>query len=187
LDGVLYLEELWFPVLLQSPRENGETLIRWIRHDAWIDLLELALVVALAVGLAYWTSLAIAPRALAAPGTLADAAQPRGQAERELFGVAQDAGPATARARPAANLVLLGVLSGPDSTGRAILAGQGSRPAIVAAGEAIGEGIVLQEVHPDHVVVLRGGVAERIELERGKPPVVPQVPQPAPARAPARR
>jgi type II secretory pathway component PulC len=160
-------------------------LIRWLRHDAWSDLLELALVAALGAGLAHWTSLAIAPRAIAAPGAFAEAAQAQSgaQAERELFGVAQT-GPATARARTLSNLVLLGVLSGPDSRGRAILAGVGNRPAIVAAGEAVADGIVLREVHPDHVVIVRHGVPERIALVRSGPQASPSS---APIRPPAPR
>ena len=41
---------------------------------------------------------------------------------------------------------------------------QGSRPALVAAGEPIADGVELQEVHADHVIVLRQGMPERIEL-----------------------
>ena len=162
-----------------------------MRHEAWIDLLELALVAVLGIGLAYWTWAAIAPRVAAVPSTLADAVEPRpgALAARHPFGVAQVGAPTAGRASAATSLKLLGVLSGPDSKGRAILSGQGSRPAIVAAGESIADGLELREVHPDHVIVLREGVPERIELERGKPQTVPQAvpPQPTPARAPARR
>lgn len=169
-------------------------MIRWIRHDAWIDLLELALVAALGVGLAYWTWLVIAPRAVAAPGALAEAAavQPAAQAGRDLFGASR---PAQRSVAPASGgLVLLGVLSGPDAHGRAILAGQGSRPVSVAAGEEVSDGVVLKEVHPDHVIISREGTPERIELQRGgeraaPPPTASRVPTPPPAtsRVPARR
>jgi Type II secretion system protein C len=160
-------------------------LIRWLRHEAWIDLLELALVAALGVGLAHWTWLAIAPHAVSSPGVRAGApTMPAGaQAEREFFGPAQGA-PVTARASVGPTLVLLGVLSEPDTRGRAILSGSGSRPATVAAGEQIADGIVLQEVYPDHVIILRQGVPERIDLERGSQRAAPS---PAPARVPGRR
>jgi type II secretory pathway component PulC len=36
----------------------------------------------------------------------------------------------------------------------------------VATGESISDGLSLQEVHPDHVIVLRNGVPERLDLER---------------------
>jgi general secretion pathway protein C len=162
-------------------------LIRWIQHAAWIDLLELGLVVALAVGLAHWTWMATSPRVVAAPGTLADAgeSQPGAPLAGTLFGAAGSGEAKTGSATLATGFTLLGVFSGPTPTaGRAILAVQGSRPAIVAAGEPVAEGILLQEVHPDHVVVLRQGVPERIELERRKAQAAPQ-PQPKPA--PARR
>jgi type II secretory pathway component PulC len=81
-------------------------------------------------------------------------------------------------------LVLLGILSEPDTRGRAILSGAGSRPATIAAGEQIADGIVLQEVHPDHVIILRQGVRERIDLERSSQRAAPS---PAPARVPGRR
>jgi type II secretory pathway component PulC len=82
-------------------------------------------------------------------------------------------------------LALLGVFAErrPDA-GRAILARQGSRPMSVVAGESIGEGLVLHEVHPDHVIVLRAGVPERIELERR---TVQAAPQPPVARTPVRQ
>jgi len=159
-------------------------LIRWIRHDAWIDLLDLALVAALGIGLAYWTWLVLAPRVVAAPGALADAAavQPAAVAGQGLFGASRPTQRAVAPA--SGGLVLLGVLSGPDSNGRAILARQGSRPVSVAAGEELSDGIVLREVHPDYVVISRQGIPERIELQRGGARAAPP---PAAARAPPPR
>ena len=159
-------------------------MIRWIRREAWIDLLELALVAVLGVGLAHWTWLTMSPRAVAAPSSLADAARP-GQgasASRHLFGVAQ-IGPETGRRISGPSLVLVGVLSGPGpNEGRAILAGSG-RPTIVSAGETIADGIKLAEVHADHVIVVRRGVPERIELDRGRRQAVPLL-APAPVPAP---
>ena len=164
-------------------------MIRWIRHDAWIDLLELLLVAALGIGLAYGTWLVLAPRAVAAPGALADAAavQAAAQAGRDLFGASRPTQRAVAPA--SGGLLLLGVLSGPDSHGRAILAGQGSRPVSVAAGEEVSDGIVLQEVHPDHVIISRRGISERIELQRGgeRAALPTATPAPATRRIPARR
>ena len=102
-----------------------------------------------------------------------------------LFGAAGGGEAKSSGATLATGFTLLGVFSGPTPTaGRAILAVEGGRPAFVAAGEPVAEGILLQEVHPDHVVVLRQGVPERIELERRKAQAAPQ-PQPKPA--PARR
>jgi hypothetical protein len=72
--------------------------------------------------------------------------------------------------------------SSEPGAGRAILGMQGSRPAVVAVGEPITDGVELREVHADHVIVLREGMPERIELERGRSRASPP---PAPSRAPA--
>ena len=143
-------------------------LTQWILHEAWIVTLELALVAAIAISLAYWTWAAISPASVAAPvlstGSTSD--HPEQLANRDVFGVASagvTAGPRSA----GAGLALLGVFSGKrPGEGRAILARQGSRPAIISAGESMADGIVLREVHPDHVIILRNGVPERVDLER---------------------
>lgn len=143
-------------------------LTHWILDEAWIVALELALVAALAISLAYWTWVAVSPGSVAAPmltaGQVSD--RPAQPASRELFGVALTGGAAEPRAS-AAGLKVLGIFSGQQSgAGRAILVRQGSRPTTVSVGESITEGLTLQEVHPDHVIVLRNGVPERVDLER---------------------
>lgn len=157
--------------------------MHWMKYEAGIDLLELVLVAALGVGLAHWTWLAMAPRTAGAPSAIAQSAQPQpGAAARQVFG-APGAAPTTKRAVTATGLVLLGVLSAREpGAGRAIIAMQGSRPALVAAGEPIADGVELQEVHADHVIVLRQGVAERIDLERRSRSSPPPAALPAPAR-----
>ena len=140
-----------------------------MKYEAWIDLLELVLVAALGVGLAHVTLLTIAPRTAGAPGALAQIAQPQPGAAK--------------RVDTASGLVLLGVFSSPEpGAGRAILGMQGSRPVHVAVGEPIADGVELHEVHADHVIVLRQGKRERIELERGRSRASPP---PASVRAPA--
>lgn len=154
-----------------------------MKYEAGIDLLELVLVAALGVGLARVTWLAMAPRTAGAPSAFAQSAQPQpgAAAARHLFGAPRS--DSTAK-RVDSGLVLLGVFSSAEpGAGRAILGMQGSRPALVAAGEPIADGVELQEVHADHVIVLRRGIPERIELERGSSRASP----PAPSRAPATR
>jgi hypothetical protein len=158
--------------------------MHWIKHEAWIDLLELVLVAALGVGLAHVTLLTIAPRTAGTPSAVAQSAQPQAgaAAARHVFGVPSSESTAK-RAASATGLVLLGVFSNPEpGAGRAILGMQGSRPVHVAVGEPIADGVELHEVHADHVIVLRQGLPERIELERGRPRVSPP---PATVRAPA--
>ena len=140
----------------------------WLLHEAWIVLLELALVAALAISLAYWTWVAISPPSVAAPASAGALADDRSEspANRNLFGVAS-AGPAAAPRSASAGLTVLGVFSGSRSgEGRAIIARQGARPVTVATGESIADGLSLKEVHPDYVIVLRDGIPERLDLER---------------------
>lgn len=157
--------------------------MHWMKNEAWIDLLELVLVAALGVGLAQVTWLAMAPRTAAAPGAVAQSAQPPpgAAAARHVFGAPRSDSTAK-RVDTATGLVLLGVFSSPEpGGGRAILGMQGSRPAQVAVGETIADGVELHEVHADHVIVLRRGTPERIELQRGSSRAAPQAPSRAPA------
>jgi hypothetical protein len=154
-----------------------------MKNEAWIDLLELVLVAALGVGLAQVTWLALAPRMAGAPSAVAQNAQPPPGtlAARHVFG-APRSDATVKRVDTATGLVLLGVFSSPEPrAGRAILGMQGSRPVLVAAGEPIADGVQLHEVHADHVIVLRQGTPERIQLERGSSRASP----PAASRAPA--
>ncbi len=148
-------------------------LTHWILHEAWIDALELALVAALAISLAYWTWVAVTPATVAAPMLAGQASDRPEQLEnRNLFGLAS-AGVTTGPRSAGAGLKVLGIFSGRQpGAGRAILARQGSRPTTVSVGESIDDGITLKEVHPDHVIVLRNGVAERVDLERRVLPLV---------------
>jgi hypothetical protein len=142
--------------------------MRWMKYDTWIDLLELAFVATLGVGLAHVTWLTIAPRTAGAPSAVAQSEQPPpgALAARHMFGAPRSDSTAK-RVDTATGLVLIGVFSNAEpGAGRAILGLQGSRPVLVAAGEAIADGVQLHEVHADHVIVLRQGTPERIELER---------------------
>jgi type II secretory pathway component PulC len=154
-----------------------------MKNEAWIDLLELVLVAALGVGLAHVTLLTMAPRTAGAPSALAQSAQPQpgAAAARHMFGAARSDSTAK-RVDTAKSLVLLGVFSSTEpGAGRAIVGMQGSRPVHVAVGEPIADGVELHEVHADHVIVLRQGIAERLELERRASRASP----PAAVRAPA--
>jgi len=119
---------------------------------------DLALVGALAVAAAYCTWVWFAPRAKAAPASGVESrAQdaPSAAALRLFAGVAPQA-PSTTAVR------LIGVVA----PGRALFVAENGRPRTAAVGESIGE-LELLEVHPDHVVVSRGGSRGRISLVRG--------------------
>jgi hypothetical protein len=147
-----------------------EKLKDWMLTQGWVVLLEFTLVAALAVTLAYWTWVALAPPATAAPaiGVEAEHQRPGAIVQRHLFGAARE-GMAGGESSSGSTLRLkvLGVFArGEPGAGRAIVALDNGRPVTVSAGDGIVAGIVLQEVHPDHVLVLRAGVIERINLER---------------------
>jgi hypothetical protein len=121
---------------------------------------DLALIGALAVAAAYCTWVWFAPRAKAAPpsGVESRAHDTPSVAALRLFaGVAPQA-PGTTAVR------LIGVVA----PGRALFMAENGRPRTAAVGESIGE-LELLEVHPDHVVVSRGGSRERLSLQRRGP------------------
>jgi len=142
----------------------------WMLVEGWAVLLEFALVAALAVTLAHWTWVALTPptSAAAAVPVEMESQRPGAIVQRHLFGASREgmAG-GEGGASSALRLKVLGVFApGKPSAGRAIVALENGKPATVTAGESIAAGIVLQEVHPDHVLVNRAGAVERINLER---------------------
>lgn len=147
-----------------------DRLRNWFRRGAWIPLLELALVAALGVTLAHWTWVALAPAAVAASSLVGPSSAAPGVApvRRNLFGAAQEGkGPAVIDASPASRIKLLGVLSrGAAGSGRAIFALETGKAKTVEAGSQVVPGLVLKEVHEDHVLVARNGTVERMKLDR---------------------
>lgn len=142
----------------------------WLWRGGWSPLLEAALVVVLAACLAYWTWVVVAPRPVAAP-PLADHARVPSSGpivKRGLFGAAPDGAPHSAPgAGASAKLRLTGIVAprAPESGG-AVFRLESGKSATVRPGEAIVPGVVLKEVHPDHVVVARDGAPERMALDR---------------------
>src|SRR5687767_13543201 len=120
--------------------------------------LDLALIGALAVAAAYCTWVWFEPRAKAAPapGVESRAQDAPSAAARRLFAGAAPQAASTTAVR------LIGVVA----PGRALFIAENGRPRTAAVGESVGE-LELLEVHPDHVVVSRGGSRERISLVRG--------------------
>ena len=135
-------------------------------------MLELALIAALGVSLAHWTWVALAPRAVAASALTEPAGAAPGTVpvRRNLFvfGAAQEGkGPVVIDASPASRIKLLGVLAhGAAGSGRAIFALETGKAKTVEAGSQVVPGLVLREVHADHVFVARNGAVERMKLDR---------------------
>lgn len=124
---------------------------------------------ALAVSLAHWTWLAVAPPSIAAPPSSGQFASPETgrPLKRNLFGVPEDNVRLAAEPARGSGLKLRGVITpGPAAAGTAIFALEGGRSTTASPGDPVVPGVVLREVHADHVVVSRGGAIERIMLER---------------------
>jgi hypothetical protein len=120
--------------------------------------LDLALIGALAIAAAYCTWVWFAPHARAAPAPSVESSvhEAPSPAARRLFAGAAPKAASTIAVR------LIGVAA-PD---RALFIAENGRPRTAAVGESVGA-LELLEVHPDHVVVSRGGGRERISLVRG--------------------
>jgi hypothetical protein len=129
--------------------------------------LDLALIAAIAVAAAYCTWVLFAPRAKAAPELIPQARpqEAASPAAQRIFGSAL---PQDAPGAPGSAARLVGVLA----PGRALFILENGRPRAAAVGESVGE-LVVREVHPDHVVMSRGGALERLSLERRRAPVNP--------------
>ncbi len=127
----------------------------------------LVLVVAIAFQLAWWGWYFFAPRAsvIATPDTRS--ATDRSLA-RTLLG---DSGGATASASDrssasASGIRLKGVFAVDGKTLSAAVINIGGRDLSLRIDESISDGVKLVEVRPDHIIVARGGVREKIEIDR---------------------
>lgn len=125
-------------------------------------LLVVALVLALAWQLAWWTWAFVAPPP-AAPAPLASDAAVDLAAVARLFGAQA---PASSGGGSAAGLRLKGVVAPtPGTAASAIFStGPGRDLSVFVEGE-VQPGVRLAEVHPDYVIVSRAGVRERVDLE----------------------
>lgn len=128
----------------------------------------LAAIAILAAVCAQWFWVFFAPQEPALPH------RPEASLERPLDAIARarpfGTGPAAQPAAPAPTTDLL--LRGISSTrkgGMAVIAIDKGRTVAVSAGDEILPGVRLEKVQPDHVLVSRNGVQQRLELPRRKP------------------
>ena len=118
------------------------------------------LVLALAWQLAYWTWVFVAPAPRAAP------AERRGDVDFDAIARMFGASPPGAATASGSGLRLKGVIAPtPGVAASAIFAGPSGKDLAVYVEGEVQPGVKLVEVHPDHAVVSRGGVRERIDLE----------------------
>lgn len=123
-------------------------------------LLVVSLVLLLACQLAHWTWVFVSP----APSrvSLPAAREVDFAAIARLFGAEAP----VAAPRAAGTLRLKGVVAPtPGVAASAIFATGGARDVSVYIGGEVQPGVKLAEVHPDHAIVSRAGVRERIDLE----------------------
>jgi len=154
-----------------------------------VSLLTLAALALLGLVLAYWTWVWFAPRAepraeavAAETGNLAIASRVFGRVERTKAGAA---------APTALAIKLLGVVAASGGRrGYAVVQLDGKQILAVHEGEDFAPGVRLAEVHPEHVILERGGVAETLAWpeKKGSPsafakPAQSVAPQVAPSAA----
>lgn len=146
-------------------------------QNRWAALLNLGLITLLCWQLAHWTWLFLAPapaKTVAAASATPDPARLLDTIRAaHLFGTAHHAGnPSAAQATTSLNLKLSGVFA---SNGKlpavAIInvENQGDLPFV--NGDGILPNVTLEQVRPDHVVLNRGGIREKLLLEQKRGPL----------------
>ena len=131
-------------------------------------LLTVALVLALAWVTAKWTWVFLTPPAVAPAAPAASGVDLA--AVMRLFGGSAPPGSATVTGS-SQGLRLKGVIApSPADIGSAVFNAGGKDIAVVLGGE-LQPGVKLVAVEPDHVVILRAGVRERIDLDTRMAPV----------------
>lgn len=124
-------------------------------------IVTIALTLVLAYQLAHWTWVFVAPAPVAA---VPEADPPVDLAAiAKLFGASP---PSSARTAATSGLRLKGVIAPtPGVAASAIFSTGAGKDFAVFIGREVQPGVKLAEVKPDHVILTRGGVRERIDLE----------------------
>lgn len=176
-----------YPADAREARAALDAVLRELAHRL-PEILTFALVVVLAMQLAYWTWVFFTPKVPVPPQKPAVANTANALAtvlNAQIFGVAPVAD-APAAVTTATNMRLSGVFAAIGTLPAfAIISfdGQASQP--VKSGDVIAPGVVLEGVFPDHVLIRRNGARERLELDaRGTAAVAPGIPAAVPVQAP---
>lgn len=143
-----------------SRRPSAERMPSWAANS-----LTLLMVVVLATQVAWWGWHFMTPRLSDGAGEASTESVEVIDASlaRNLLGGASSA---AAPAATASEFRLKGVFAVDGRTLSAVVINAGGRDLSVRVNEAITDGVRLVEVHRDHAIISRGGVRERIELER---------------------
>jgi general secretion pathway protein C len=147
---------------------------RSLAQTAVTSLLTLAALTLLGFVLAYWTWAWFAPRAEPRVETVADDGGSVASASA-LFGRVQR-GQNTAAPTGIA-IKLLGVVAASGGRrGYAVVQLEGKQILAALEGEDVAPGIRLAEVHPDHVILERGGIRETLAWPEQRAAAAPAVP-----------
>ena len=139
---------------MQDSARNATTPV----ENALTWAITLAAVALLAVVLAYWTWIVLAPEP---EPRLATQPVARSEPAHALFGGAATQVPG------GTVLTLLGIAASSGAgQGRAIVQLDGGSTRVVGAGEELAPGVRLTEIRATHVVVDRGGRRETLELPK---------------------
>jgi len=151
----------------------------------WLSVTSsLVLLTVLAWTCAHWFWVFAAPE----PAVLASQVEPGPRnpldsiARADLFGAAPARQPVAHAAQ--SDLMLRGI-SSTRKGGMAVIAIDKGKTVAVGSGDEIVPGVRLEKVQPDHVVISRGGVPQRLDLPQRKP--TDAQPVKSGAAAPAKR
>lgn len=130
-----------------------------------------AAVALLGAVLAYWTWVWLAPR----PQPRLQQAVQQNLAPESAFGLFGGGGQGAAETAPTQiAITLLGVVApSGNSAGYALFRLNSKKTVAVTQGHQIEAGVRLAEVHPDHVVIDRGGIRETLAWPRKSGPPAP--------------
>jgi len=134
------------------------------KRDWFGTIVTIALALVLAYQLAHWTWVFVAPPPIA---VMSEADGPVDLAAiARLFGAAAPAGQTSSTS----GLRLKGVIAPtPGVAASAIFSAGGGKDVAVFVGREVQPGVKLTEVKPDHVIVSRAGIRERVDLEAPRP------------------
>lgn len=155
------------PAMSLERSNSAQSTLVWV--------LTVAALAVLALVLARWTWALLAPSGEAAAPSRA-VAEGRGEVARTLFGTAPIA---SQTAAPTASAIkLLGVVAAAGGhAGYALLQLEGKPTMAVREGEDVVDGVHLQEVTSDRVVLERNGIAETLALPVNRAPMQTLTPQ----------
>ena len=155
------------PAMSLDRSNSAQSTLVWV--------LTVAALAVLALVLARWTWAFLAPPSEAAAASRV-VAEGRGEAARTLFGTAPIA---SQTAAPTASAIkLLGVVAAAGGqAGYALLQLEGKPTMAVREGEDVVDGVHLQEVTSDRVVLERNGIAETLALPVNRAPMQTLTPQ----------